>query len=91
MALALGYEAHLPEMWRWLSEAALRAGHGGGDFFIVRDFIAAIRAGAAPPIDVYRALDYTVPGLVSEQSIARGGVPLPVPDFRPVRETSRPG
>ncbi len=36
-------------------------------------------------------MDYTVPGLVSEQSIAQGGVPLPVPDFRPVRETSRPG
>ena len=46
------------------------------------EFIAAIRAGQPPPIDVYRALDYTVPGLISEQSIAQGGVPLPIPDFR---------
>ena len=76
------YERHLPEMWREPTEAALRAGHGGGDYFIVRDFVTAIRDGAAPPIDVYRAMDYTVPGLISEQSIAAGGVPLPVPDLR---------
>lgn len=76
------YEPLLPEMWRHPTEAALRAGHGGGDYFIVRDFIGAIQEGKAPPVDVYRALDYTVPGLLSEQSIAQGGVPLPVPDFR---------
>jgi hypothetical protein len=69
-------------MWRNPSEEAVRAGHGGGDYFIVGDFIGAIRAGKAPPIDVYRAMDYTVPGLISEQSIAAGGVPLSVPDFR---------
>jgi hypothetical protein len=34
------------------------------------------------PIDVYRAMDYTVPGLVSEESIRNGGAPVPVPDFR---------
>jgi len=76
------YEQHLPELWRNPSEEALRAGHGGGDYFIVGDFVRAIRSGQAPPIDVYRALEYTVPGLISEQSIAAGGAPLPVPDFR---------
>ena len=76
------YERHLPEMWRDPTDAALRAGHGGGDYFIVRDFVTAIRDGAPPPIDVYRAMDYTVPGIISEQSIAAGGAPLPVPDLR---------
>jgi predicted dehydrogenase len=76
------FERHLPEMWATHAEAAQRAGHGGSDFFVIRDFVQAIRAGAPPPIDVYRALDYTVPGLISEQSIIQGGVPLPVPDFR---------
>jgi predicted dehydrogenase len=87
------YEAHLPEEWRNPDQEALRAGHGGGDYFVVRDFVGAVRAGAPPPIDVYRALDYTVPGLVSEQSILRGGVPLPVPDFRqldPTADTTQP-
>jgi hypothetical protein len=41
---------------------------------------------AANSLDVYRAMDYTVPGLISEQSIAQGGVPLPVPDFRTWQE-----
>ena len=45
---------------------ALRAGHGGGDYFIVRDWIDAIRRDAPPPIDVYRGLDFTLPGLISE-------------------------
>jgi hypothetical protein len=27
-------------------------------------------------------MDFTLPGLVSEQSIARGGAPLTVPDSR---------
>ena len=34
-------------------------------------------------MDVYDAMDYTVPGLVSEQSIANGGTPVEVPNFRP--------
>ncbi|MBI3969720.1 MAG: Gfo/Idh/MocA family oxidoreductase [Chloroflexi bacterium] len=74
----------LPEPWRSLGNDAARAGHGGGDYFVVRDFVQAILHGRTPPIDVYRAMDYTVPGLISEQSIVQGGVPLPVPDFREV-------
>jgi hypothetical protein len=34
-----------------------------------------------PPIDIHDALDFTVPGLVSQESIRRGSVLLPVPDF----------
>ena len=77
------YEAHLPDHWRTQADAAAKAGHGGGDYFVARDFLNAILDGRTPPIDVYRAMDYTLPGLVSEESIARGGVPLPVPDLRP--------
>lgn len=76
------YERYLPDHWRTPPPEAVRAGHGGGDYFIVHDWIAAIRRDAPPPIDVYRGLDFTLPGLISEQSIAQGGVPLPVPDPR---------
>ena len=72
----------MPDDWRRPSEEALRAGHGGSDFFVARAFVDAVVRGVDPPIDVWRALDFTVPGLVSEQSIAQGGAPLPVPDFR---------
>ena len=73
---------YMPEMWRNPPEEAKRAGHGGGDFFEVLDFLNAIKSGAPPPIDVYAALDFTVPGLISQQSIVQGGQWLAAPDFR---------
>ncbi|MFQ6040657.1 MAG: Gfo/Idh/MocA family protein [Candidatus Poribacteria bacterium] len=75
----------MPEIWRNPPQEALRAGHGGGDYFEVRDFIDAIVNDTKPPIDVYEALDMTAPGLVSEESINNGGIPLPVPDFRTIQ------
>jgi predicted dehydrogenase len=78
-----GYaEPYLPDEWREVSPEALAAGHGGSDYFCVRAFARAVLEGRPVPIDVYRAMDYTVPGLVSEQSILRDGAPLPVPDLR---------
>lgn len=75
----------LPEWWRNPPEEAVRAGHGGGDYFEVRDFVDSILRDTEPPISVYTALDYTVPGLVSQVSIAQGGTALPVPDFRAIQ------
>jgi predicted dehydrogenase len=75
-------DEYLPDYWKRGAAEAAQAGHGGGDYFIARDFVRAILDNRPPPIDVYRAMDYTVPGLISEQSIAQGGAPLPVPDFR---------
>jgi len=75
----------LPENWRRWGQEAAKAGHGGGDFLEVMDFLTAIREGAAPPVDIYAALDFSLPGLVSQESIARGGEPLPVPDFRTIK------
>ncbi|MBI3974406.1 MAG: Gfo/Idh/MocA family oxidoreductase [Chloroflexi bacterium] len=82
-------EDYLPAIWRDPPEEAVRAGHGGGDYFIVHDFVQAVLKGQRPPIDVYRAMDYTVPGLISEQSINQGGVPLPVPDLRDLAQDAR--
>ncbi len=78
-------EEFMPEMWRNPPEEALKAGHGGGDYFEIREFVDCIVNDAKPPVDVYDALDMTVPGLVSEESINRGGIPIPVPDFRKIK------
>ncbi len=51
----------------------------------MRDFLDCVRAGRQPPIGVFEALDFTVPGLVSRESLHRGGVPVAVPDFRTLR------
>jgi predicted dehydrogenase len=75
-------EEFLPGMYRALERVAESTGHGGGDFFEVHAFIESIRHDTSPPIDVYTALDWTLPGLMSEQSIEAGGVPMTVPDPR---------
>lgn len=72
----------LPEAWRHPSSELLQAGHGGGDFLEVQDFIHAIVEKTPPPIGIHEAMDMTLPGLVSQESIVQGGVWLPVPDTR---------
>ncbi len=75
-------EAYLPEMWRNPPEAALRAGHGGGDYFEVLDFVNSIVEGTPCPVGIHKAMDMTLPGLVSQDSVRAGGAWLDVPDSR---------
>jgi predicted dehydrogenase len=72
----------LPEIWRNPPQQALQAGHGGGDYFEVMDFVEAIQGRKAPAIDIHQAMDLTLPGLISQESIRRGGEWLEVPDSR---------
>ncbi len=75
-------DSYLPEMWRHPPEAALRAGHGGGDYFEVMDFVSSIVEGTPCPIGIHEAMDMTLPGLVSQSSILNGGMWMDVPDSR---------
>jgi len=72
----------LPEFWKNPPREAIEAGHGGGDYFVVQDFIQSLRGEIQCPIDVHRALDMTLPGLISQESIKQGGVWLEVPNSR---------
>ncbi len=69
----------LPERYREVAEGA---GHWGADSFPVRDFIDAVHDGTTPPIDIYAALDMTLPGIVSEASFYEGGAWKAVPNPR---------
>jgi len=73
---------YMPEIWRDPPEQARRAGHGGGDYFEVLDFVRAVRGEAPCPIGVHEAMDMTLPGLISRQSVLAGGAWLDVPDSR---------
>jgi hypothetical protein len=75
-------EEYLPGVWRDPPAAVAEAGHGGTDYFIAADFVEAIRDGTPSPVDVYEALDMTLPGLVSLESIENDGAWLAVPDPR---------
>ena len=72
---------HLPDYWREASEAAKKAGHGGGDYFEIMDFADAITGKRPCPIGIHEAMDMTLPGLVSQQAIAAQAW-LDVPDSR---------
>ena len=73
---------YMPELWRNPPEAALKAGHGGGDYFEVLDFVNSIVDGTPSPIGIHEAMDMTLPGLISQASVANGGVWMDVPDSR---------
>lgn len=77
-----GYrERYIPDRLA-VGDEARSGGHGTSEYWLLRDFLAACRGEAPPPIDVYTALDYTVPGIVAVESDRQGGAALPVPDFR---------
>jgi len=82
MPLAQLEEEFLPESWLHPPKEALEAGHGGGDYMEVQDFVQAIIKDTEPPIGIHQAMDMTLPGLVSQQSILQHSAWLPVPDSR---------
>lgn len=87
---------HAPAQWHALADQAARViperlaapeearfgGHGTSEYWLLRDFLAAVRGEIAPPIDVHTALDYTLPGICAIESAGRGGAPVAVPDSR---------
>lgn len=76
------FNHYLPERYKVATQEQSKAGHGGGDFFIVEDFINAVRGTAANPIDVYKACEWTAVALLSELSITNGSRTMDMPNFR---------
>jgi predicted dehydrogenase len=58
------------------------SGHGDADFYAHLAFRDAVLGRKPLEFDVYRAMDVAAPALLAAESIARGSVPLAVPDFR---------
>lgn len=68
-------------LWKAYDEFGTRGGHGGMDYLVLRAFIEAIQNHTPVPIDVYDTASMMCITPLSEQSIAMGGMPVPVPDF----------
>lgn len=75
-------DAFLPKVWREHEAAASKTGHAGGDYLQMLDFVAAVRGEAPTPLGIHEAMDMTLPGLVSQQSIGQDSAWLAVPDSR---------
>lgn len=72
---------YLPKVWRDITEEELAAGHGGMDAIELEAFLTAVRDGCEMPLDVYDAASVMVISCLSEESIAKGGAPVAIPDF----------
>jgi len=68
--------------WAEFLEEAQQTGHGGGDFFVLKDFIDAIKNKVPPYIDVYDAVAWSSIVPLSAESVQKGGIPIPIPDFK---------
>ncbi len=73
---------YLPDRYKNATEEQKAAGHWGGDFFIVQDFVDAINKGIKPSVDVYEACEWTAVALLSELSVMNGGRTMDMPKFR---------
>lgn len=72
----------LPDEWRRYEKLAMQTGHGGSDFIELMAFTEAFQGKRPNPIDIDTAMDMTLPGLISQQSIQQQGAWLDVPDSR---------
>ncbi|MBQ1954433.1 MAG: Gfo/Idh/MocA family oxidoreductase [Clostridia bacterium] len=59
-----------------------QAGHGGGDFVIIREFFECIRENRTPVFDVYFATTCASVGILAHRSLLEKGTPIDIPDFR---------
>lgn len=87
-------EKYRHPLWRAYQEFGLRGGHGGMDYLVMRAFIESIQSGRAFPIDVYDTASWMAVTCLSEQSVAMGSQPVPIPDFtdgRWIGREARPG
>jgi predicted dehydrogenase len=67
--------------WKNEGETAAKAGHGGGDYFVIADFAEAVFTGKRPPIDVYDAVTWSCITPLSKEGVAKKGAAIDVPDF----------
>jgi predicted dehydrogenase len=70
-------------VWKDKDKALIEAaGHGGGDFLVIRDFFDCIRENKKPFFDVYAATTMASVAILSHRSVLEGGKPYDIPDFR---------
>lgn len=73
--------------WPTNGDLAEKAGHGGGDFWVMYYFAEAIRSGKQPYIDVYKGVAMSSVGILGWKSVLNNGSAFEMPDFS--KEESR--
>ena len=65
------------------------AGHGGGDFCVIREFLNCIREDRKPVFDVYFATRAASVAILGHRSMMEFGVPYDIPDFSKPEDRDR--
>ncbi len=63
-------------------EQSKRTGHGGSDYWTMKAWVDGFRQGKVSPVDVFRALDCSLPGPLALASAKAQGTPVEIPDPR---------
>ena len=69
------------EYWRKRAGEAAKTGHGGGDYFVISDFVEMARHDREPLVDVYDSAAWSSLIPLSKESIRGGGGSVEIPDF----------
>ena len=77
---------YLHPLWRGYEAVG---GHGGMDYLVMRGFVEAVKEQKQTPIDVYDTASWMAITPLSEDSIACGSMPVPIPDFTNGKWTHR--
>lgn len=77
---------YMPEINDPDEELIKKAGHGGGDFFVIREFFDCIRQNKKPEMDVYFGTRLASVAILGHRSLLEFGVPYDIPDFRKEEE-----
>jgi hypothetical protein len=75
------FEQYDHPIWKQYITEGIQGGHDGMDWLEFSAFFKAVREGSPVPIDVYDMASWMSISTLSEDSIAMGGAPVPVPDF----------
>ncbi|MCD7858836.1 MAG: Gfo/Idh/MocA family oxidoreductase [Firmicutes bacterium] len=79
---AAEYEAAYEHpVWREYLAEGIKGGHDGMDWLTLRSFFTHLQRGEPMEIDVYDAAAWMSITALSAESIARGNVPVEIPDF----------
>jgi hypothetical protein len=77
-----GLEKQLPNTKRpALPPGVAPGGHGGSHGYLMNEFVTSILEERAPLVDISRALNMTVAGIVAHQSALKDGELLKIPQF----------
>lgn len=78
-----GVQQSLPELRRPpLPPGVPAGGHGGSHGYLMNELVTAILQERKPLVDIAKALNMTVAGIVAHQSALKGGELLKIPQFK---------